>query len=409
VHVLFVTQYFTPEIGATSERIHAFARACVARGHRVTVVTEFPSHPHGTVAPEYRGRLWAREALDGFSVVRVWVRARPVKTPAARLAQYGSFCALAAVAGLFVRPRVDVVVASSPPLPVGPAGWAVARLRRARFVFDVRDLWPAAVSALGLLSSPTLLRLAEALERFLYRRADHVTTVTQGFVRHIGDRGAPPAQITWLPNGAPEDLDALPDDRGLRDRLGLTGRFVVTYAGNHGLAQALPVVLEAAHLLRDQPEIAFLFLGDGPLKQDLVRRAEALGLASVRFLPPVPSSAVPPYLAASDALLVPLRGHSLFDTFIPSKLFASLACGRPVLLMANGEARTVLDASGGGVWVPPEDPGALAKAVGWLAEQPAAARREMGERGRGYVATHYRRAAHAERMAALLEGLGGRP
>jgi glycosyltransferase involved in cell wall biosynthesis len=324
------------------------------------------------------------------------------------VAQYGSFCALATVAGLLVRPRVDVVLATSPPLPVGLAGWAAARGRRARFVFDVRDLWPAAVSALGLLSNPALFRMAERLERFLYRRADHVTAVTEGFVRHIGERGADPARITWLPNGAAEGFDALPDDGGLRDRLGLAGRFVVTYAGNHGLAQALPVVLEAAHLLRDHSEIVFLFLGDGPLKREMIQRAEALGLAGVRFLPPVPPAAVPPYLAASDALLVPLRAHPLFDTFIPSKLFASLACARPVLLMVNGEARAVLEASGGGLWVPPEDPVALAKAVAWLAEQPAAARREMGARGRDYVAAHYRRAAHAERLAALLERLGDR-
>jgi glycosyltransferase involved in cell wall biosynthesis len=409
VHVLFLSQYFTPEIGATSERVHAFARACAARGHLVTVVTEFPSHPGGVVGPEYRGRLWTREALDCLEVVRVWVRARPVKTPAGRVAQYGSFCALAAVAGLLVRPRVDVVVATSPPLPVGLVGWAVARVRRAPLVFDVRDLWPAAVGALGLLRSPTLFRMAEALERFLYRQAQHVTAVTQGFVRHIGDRGGHPARITWLPNGAAEHFDAAPADHGLRDRLGLTGRFVVMYAGNHGLAQGLPVVLEAAHLLRDHREVVFLFLGDGPLKRDLVRRTEALGLANVSFLNAVPSADVPPYLAASDALLVPLRSNPVFETFIPSKLFGALACARPVLLMANGEARAVLEASGGGLWVAPEDPGALAKAVGWLAEQPEAARREMGERGRAYVVAHYRRAAHAERFVALLEALRGRP
>jgi glycosyltransferase involved in cell wall biosynthesis len=410
VHVVFVTQYFTPEVGATQTRIHEFARACVAAGHRVTVLTEFPNHPHGRIPAEYRGRITTRESLDGFTVVRVWVRTRPEKTFWTRLAFYASFFGLATLRGLGLRGRIDVVFATSPPLPVGLAGWLIARARGARFVLDVRDLWPAAAEALGELRRPALLRLAAGLERFLYRHADRVTAVTRGFVRHVGRFVTAPAVVQWLPNGAVTDVfDPGRVDPGLRRRLGLEDRFVVTFAGLHGIAQGLEVVVEAAALLRDRPEIAFCLVGDGPVKAALAARAEALRLTNVRFLPTVPLSEITPYLTASDALLVPLRRDPVFDTFIPSKLFDFMACARPVILLVNGEARAMLDSAGAGVWVMPEDGPGLAKAVVSLAEQPAEERRRMGERGRAFVLADYTRAAQGQRLLALLDGLAGRP
>lgn len=407
MHVLFVSQYFTPEVGATQTRIHEFARACVAAGHRVTVLTEFPNHPHGRILPEYRGRLTTRETLDGFTVLRVWVWASPVKTFRTRLAFYGSFCALAALRGVIHGGRPDVVFATSPPLPVGLSGWIIARARRARFILDVRDLWPAAAEALGELRRPALLRLAERLEHFLYARADRITAVTRGFVRYIAARTPDPDRVVWLPNGAAADVfDPARVDPGLPRRLGLDGRFVVTFAGNHGIAQGLDTVLDAAALCRARPDIVFCLLGDGPVKATLAARADALGLENVRFLPAVPLREVTPYLTASDALLVPLRRDPVFDTFVPSKLFDFLACARPVILMVDGEAREVLEASGGGVWVPPGDAAGLAKAVLDLRERAPDERQRMGEQGRAYVLAHYMRAAQGARLVALLDGLG---
>lgn len=407
MHVLFVTQYFTPEVGATQTRIHEFARACVARGHRVTVLTEVPNHPHGRILPEYRGRVMTRETLDGFTVLRVWVWTSPVKTFWTRLAFYGSFFVLGTLRGLAASGPVDVVFATSPPLPVGLVGWLIARRWGARFILDVRDLWPAAARALGGLQHPTLLRLAARLERFLYLRADPITAVTRGFVRYIAAMVRDPSRVVWLPNGASVDLfDPARVDPGLRARLGLEGRFVVTFAGNHGIAQGLDVVLEAAALFRARPEVVFCLLGDGPVKTGLAARAQALGPPNVRFLPAVPLAEVTPYLTASDALLVPLRRHPVFDTFVPSKLFDFLACARPVILMVDGEARELLEASGGGLWVAPEDAVGLAKAVTDLMECSPDERRRIGERGRAYVLTHYKRSAQNERLLAILNAIG---
>lgn len=403
MHVLFLTQYFTPEVGATQTRIHEFARACVAAGHRVTVLTEFPNHPHGRIPPEYRGRLVARERMDGFDVLRVWVFARPVKTFWTRVAFYTSFFVLASLRGVFAPGRVDVVFATSPPLPVGLVGWIVARVRRARFVLDIRDLWPAAAEALGELRKPSLVRLAVMLERFLYRHADRVTAVTRGFVAHISDMVEDRSRVQLLSNGAAIDVfDPTRVEPGLRARLGFDGRFVVTFAGLHGIAQGLVSILEAAALMRDRPEVVFCLIGDGPVKADLQARAAAQGLQNVRFLPSVPVAEITPYLTGSDALLVPLQRDPVFDTFIPSKLFDFLACARPVILMVGGEARDLLEASEGGVFVEPGDVEGLKRATLQLMERGPEERAKMGARGRAYVLANYTREVQGQRLLAIL-------
>jgi glycosyltransferase involved in cell wall biosynthesis len=409
VHVLFITQYFTPEVGATQTRIHEFAWACLARGHRVTVLTEFPNHPHGRILPAYRGRVAARETLDGFSVLRVWVHATPEKTTGTRLALYGSFFALATAAGLVMGDRPDVVLATSPPLPVGLTGWIVARLRGARFVLDVRDLWPAAALAVGAITRRWPVRLAGRLEAFLYRHADRITTVTRGFARHIAPLARDPSCVTWLPNGAADVFDPVREDPTVRARLGLDGCFVVAFAGLHGMAQGLDTVLEAAAQLRRHPGVVVCLIGDGPVKARLMEQATARGLANVRFLPAVPLAEVPPYLLAADALLVPLRSHPVFETFVPSKLYDFLACARPVILMADGEAREILETSGGGLHAPPGDAAGLAATIERLRAMSPGERRRMGERGRTFVRTHFTRAAQAARLAELLERIGERP
>lgn len=410
MHVVFITQYFAPEVGATQTRVLEFARACRRRGHRVTVLTEMPNHPHGRIDAPYRGRLVMWDAIDDVDVLRVWVWTRPRKTHATRLAFYTTFFTMATLSGATALRDVDVVIATSPPLSVGLIGWLLAVRHRARFVLDVRDLWPAVIGAVTNLDRSAVVRAAEALERFLYRRASHITAVTRGFVRHIQARVPEPARVTWLPNGASTDLfHPGRCDPELRRRLGLERAFIVTFAGLHGLAQGLETVIDAAARLVDRPDIVFLFIGDGPAKPGLVAQAHALGLSSVRFLPMMPTADVAPYLIASDVLLVPLRAHPVFSTFVPSKLYDYLACGRPVILSVDGEAREILDASGGGRFCPSGDAGALAGAVREMSCLPADARARMGESGRAFVVEHYSRDAQAVRLADLVECVQNTP
>jgi glycosyltransferase involved in cell wall biosynthesis len=403
LRVLLLSQYFPPEVGATQSRMQAFAEFLAARGHEVTVICEFPNHPQGVIPPEYRGRLYEDDRSNPYRVLRVWVKASEQKTQRTRINFYLSYMALATAMGP-IAGRADVVLATTPPLFTGVAGLALARLNRAPFVLDVRDLWPAAAVSLQQISDGTSLKLAELLERRLYREAAAVVAVTRPFCHHVDAirRAGPPT--TLIPNGTLEVfLDAVED--GGREALGVSDRdFLVTFAGTHGIAQGLDTVLDAAQLL--EGEARFAFVGDGPMKEPLVRLAAERGLRNVTFHEQVPLSEMPPLLAASDALLVPLSAHPTFRDFVPSKLIDAMASGRPVLLSAAGESVRILQTAGAGVAIPPEDPAALAEAVRWLRDHRDEAR-EMGARGRRF-ARKLLRSIQAERLEQLLLDVTGK-
>jgi glycosyltransferase involved in cell wall biosynthesis len=397
LRITLVSQYFPPEIGATQSRMQAFAEYLAQRGHEVTVVCEFPNHPHGVMPPEYRRRLIEDDRTNPYRVLRVWVRASHEKTQRTRMAFYLSYMAMAtAVTPLTGRP--DVVVATSPPLFAGVAGYAISRLSRAPLVLDVRDLWPAAAVSLNQISTGLTLRAAEVLERTLYRKAAAVVAVTQPFTEHIDRlRGRGPA-TALIPNGTLE-LFFAQDGAVPRDSLGARdGKLLITFAGTHGIAQALPSVLEAAALVEDVADIAFV--GDGPSKEHLMELARERGLHNVHFHPQLPLEEIPPILAASDALLVPLSAHPTFGDFVPSKMIDYMAAGRPVILAAAGESARLLAHAGAGYAVEPEDAEALASAIRRLAEHPAEGT-AMGERGRAYAAKRLR-SVQAERLEQIL-------
>jgi glycosyltransferase involved in cell wall biosynthesis len=403
MRVLLISQYFHPEVGATQTRMREFARALAAAGHDVDVLTEFPNHPTGVIPPEYRWRMIEQAPLDGFRVIRVRVLASPRKTFWTRLAFYGSFVVMAIASGVRLRRRYDVVAATSPPLPVAFAGRVMARMKRAAFVMDVRDLWPLAAGALRELSNPRALKWAERLEQSLYDAADRIVVTTRAFERHIAaGRADRAAKIAYVPNGTVGDVfDPAKGDAGVRARLAAPGEFLVVYAGLHGVAQGLSTALDAAARLRGRP-IRFAFVGEGPLKAALREEARALALDNVTFVDQVPLDASAHYLNAADALLVPLVADPVFDMFVPSKMFDALSSARPVLLAVDGEARDILERSGGGVFVRPGDAGALAAAIVSLQADPAACA-AMGRSGRQFVRQHYLRSDQARAFTALLE------
>jgi glycosyltransferase involved in cell wall biosynthesis len=388
LRIVIVSQYFPPEIGATQSRMQAFAEHLAARGHRVTVICEFPSHPHGVVPEAYRGRLVEDDRSNEYRVLRTWIKTNPHKTQATRLELYLSFMALATALAPRAG-RADVVLATTPPLFAAAAGLAIARMNRAPFVLDVRDLWPAAASSLNQISSGPITRAAEWLERILYCSADRVVAVTRPFCDHVDAlRGGRPPATELIPNGTFEFFfePAQPEPRD--------ARFRVTFAGTLGIAQALPSVIEAAERLDD--DVQFQLVGEGPLKNALRRDVELRGVRNVVFREQLPLVRIPPVLAASDVLLVTLSGHTTFTSFVPSKLIDFMAVGKPVLLAASGESARVVEQAQAGLVVPPEDPAALAKAIGWLRAHPDEAR-QMGERGRAFARTRLR-SRQAERL-----------
>ncbi|MEA2574038.1 MAG: hypothetical protein QOH93_1336 [Chloroflexia bacterium] len=403
MRILYFTQYFPPEVGATQTRALEMSRYLAAQGHHVTVVTEVPNHPSGIIPPEYRGRLSERRTEQGVDVFRLWVWTSPEKTFATRMRFYLSYMGMAALAGSLVRGRYDLVYATSPPLFVGVAGLVASIVRRIPFVFEVRDLWPESAVALGELSNRKAIAASELLEKLLYARASRIVTVTQGIRNRLLERGMRQGKVVLIPNGANTDLFRR-DPEGaarLRRELGLEDAFVVLYAGIHGIAQGLETVLEAAKLLQEEPGIQFVMLGEGPRKAALLQQCTSLGLTNLRMLPEVPGTSMPAYLSMADCAIVPLKDEPVFSGALPSKMFEAWACGTPVVLSVAGEAVNMLSQAGAGIAVPPEDPAQLARAIEELCSNPQQAR-EMGEKGQQYVSRHYTRREQARRLDALL-------
>ncbi|MEJ2709475.1 MAG: glycosyltransferase family 4 protein [Anaerolineales bacterium] len=407
MRILYLSQYFPPEAGATQTRAYEMARNLVRLGHQVSMLAEIPNHPAGVIFPKYRGKLIDRSDLDGIDVIRVWVKTSPVKNFTSRMLFYLSFMLNATLAGLLVaRGHYDLIYASSPPLFVGGAALALSALRRIPLVFEVRDLWPEIAIALGELSQPAAIRWATRLERACYRRARAIVVVTQGDRQRLLERGLPSQKLIHIPNGANLELfQERPAGRSrIRRELGLDGKFVAIYAGIHGLAQGLETLVEAARHLADHPNIQLLLVGEGPRKATIQRLVEEYELENVHMLPEQPRERIPDYISAADVALIPLKNLAFFKGTIPSKLFDSWACRRPVILSVDGEARRIVAAAGGGMYVEPENPRALAETLLEMERAPDRLR-EMGANGRRYTEKYYSRRALAHKLERALQKL----
>ncbi len=409
MRILMLTQYFYPEVGATQTRIHEFARNLIDHGHDVTVITEVPNHPIGIVHEKYQGQLFIEEQYDGIRVIRVWVWAREKKNFANRILFYLSYMVMSFFAGLYFRGKYDVIFATSPPLFVGVSGYLLSIFKRCKFVLDVRDLWPAAATALGELSNKRIVEMSEKIERILYKNADAIVAVTRGFCEFIGNKLGSDKKIHYIPNGTVGDLfKPQPPDEQLKKSLGLEGKFVVTFAGTLGIAQGLWSVLHAAKLLRHYEDIALLMIGDGPVKHSLIDLARGLKLTNIFFHPQVPINRINPYLNISDVLLVSLKDDVVFDTFIPSKMFDCMACGKPIILSVNGEAKRIFEQARAGLSVEPENFYEMSDAVVQLYEDRDLCRRQ-GENGRRFVIENFSRREQALKLEKVFEDLLATP
>jgi colanic acid biosynthesis glycosyl transferase WcaI len=405
MRILYLSQYFPPEVGATQTRAYEMACGLVQAGHQVTMIAELPNHPQGIIPPEYRGKIYERSDLDGIDVIRVWVKTSPIKTFYSRMAFYLSYMLMAVMAGLLLaRGKYDLIYATSPPLFVGAAALILSFIRRTLLVFEVRDLWPESAIVLGELRNPRAIRWATRLEEACYRHARQIVVTTYEMVDYLSKRGLSAGKISIIRNGANTDLFQFDPDAGrrIRHELQLQDKFVVVYAGLLGVAQGLHAVLEAAQDMKHQAtEVQFLLIGDGPVKAKLQEQAQDLELTNVIFLPAQPRETIPGYLSAGDVALIPLTRRRLLGA-LPSKMFDAMACQRPVILGADGEACQILKEAGAGLVIPPEDPTTLAEAILYLRNNPEFCT-SCGQRGREVVMTAYSRQAQAEQLVQLLE------
>jgi glycosyltransferase involved in cell wall biosynthesis len=412
VKILYVSQYFPPEMGAPAARASELASHWAQAGHEISVLTGFPNHPTGVVPPEWRARLRRltyHEKIGGADVFRTWLWPLPNRKAHERMRNYASFCLSAALRGLAI-PRPDVIIASSPQLLVGLAGWWIARARQLPFVFEVRDLWPESLAAVGVGNEDSLLYHAlGSVAKFLYQRADRIVVVSPAFKAHLMRHWRVPAEkIAVVENGVETDLFSpapAPANLALRRELGAVDKFLVCYIGTMGNAHGLENLLDAAAQLRQQiPNVLFLLVGEGAEKERIKTLAQSRSLTNVSFLDQQPREKIPAFISASDACLVLLKKTDVFKTVIPTKMLEFMSCARPVILGVDGQARQIVEDAGAGLAIEPENPAALVRAI-----QQLSADRELctilGQKGREHILRHFSRARTAEKYIDVLRNL----
>ncbi len=404
--ILVLVDTFLPEISALSFRTDEHARVWMEHGHEVTVVTCAPNWPRGRVFPGYRNRPYQVEERDGLRVIRVGTYVAPNRGVLRRTLDYMSFAASAS-AWCWRFPPFDVALASSPTFFCAMGGHVVGRLRRRPWVFEVRDLWPASIRAVGATHS-RLLDLVERLELYLYRRAARVIAVTEAIKTDLVRRGVPAGKVDVVRNGVdPARFAQRHGPLEGRRRLGVPpDAFLAGYIGTTGMAHGLETVVQAAKRCEAQGDVWFLIMGDGARREALEEHARRVEARRVLFRDPVPHEEIPIYLGALDVGIVHLKADPVFRTAVPSKTFEFMAMGVPIVMGVEGEAAAIVAESGAGVCVPPGDAEALARAVLDLRLDPAR-RAAMGQRGRSAVEERFHRRRQAELALECLERAAG--
>jgi len=359
MHILFLTDNFPPEVNAPANRTFEHCREWVLSGHQVTIITCAPNFPKGKVFDGYKNRLWQTEMMEGIRVIRVWSFISANKGVIRRTLDYISYMVSAVMAAPFVK-RPDLVVATSPQFFTAVAGYIVGFYRRIPFVFELRDLWPVSIKAVGAMKGDSYgIYLIGKLEMFLYQKAARIVSVTNSFATILIDRGVDGGKIDVITNGV--DLSRFrpqPKDAELVERYGLEGKFVSGYIGTHGMAHALETILEAADKMRerdDGDDYRFVLLGHGARKQALVDKAREMQLDNVIFVDTVPRSEVGRYWSLLDASIIHLKKEPTFTTVIPSKLFECMAMGIPILHGVQGESAEIVEKNGVGLAFEPEN------------------------------------------------------
>jgi glycosyltransferase involved in cell wall biosynthesis len=398
MHILLIHQAFAALTDPGGTRHHELALYLAEKGHRVTIIASPVSY--------LTGKSTASDPVQGghpaIQILRPPVYSGLHRSFIHRVINFITFMLSSFWTGLRVQ-EVDLVWGTSPPIFQGLTAWALARLKRVPFLFEVRDLWPAFAVAVGVLDNPVLIRASEWLERFLYRHADRLVVNSPGFIQHVQERGAP--QVHLVPNGADVTMFQPMDDGAAFRRANQLGEsFVALYAGAHGLSNDLDVLLDVAGLLSELPNLVVVLLGDGKEKPRLQQRAAAMGLVNLRFLPPVPKVEMAQALAAADVCIAILKPIEMYKTVYPNKVFDYMAAGRPIILAMDGVIREVVESAQAGTIVEPGNAVAMAEAIRHYAANPVEGRLQ-GQNGRRYLETHFDRTVLAQGMLEIMQAM----
>lgn len=402
--ILFLTHYYTPEGNAPASRVSALAERWAKNGHDVTILTCAPNVPNGVVYDGYKNKFSQTEIINGVKVVRVWTYIAANKGTIRRIMNFVSYMFMAFMRGMFMK-RPDVMIATSPQFFCGWAGVLLRTFKRIPFVLEIRDIWPESIIAVGAKLPFGMLKIISVMEKIMYNSAGHIVTVGQGYVEKLKERGIDESKISVVMNGVDKTL-FYPRERNeeLLKKHSLNDKFICSYIGTIGMACALDTALDAAEILQNKGEdkIRIVLIGDGAVREELESKAKAKNLKNVVFMGRRPKQEIPDWIASSDINLVHLKKTGLFQTVMPSKIFESAGCARPVLMGVDGFSRDLVENAKMGISIEPENAKEMAEALLKASESPDLLK-ELGENGYKNIASTYDRDNQADLYLKIIE------
>ena len=371
LNILFLTDNFPPERNVPAMRTWEHVSRWVKDGHKVTIITTAPNFPQGKPLAGYTNRWYMKEDMGGVTVIRVKSYIAANEGFLKRILDYVSFMVTGGIVAMFQK-RPDILITTSPQFFCAVAGWVVSRLRRLPWIFELRDLWPASIVAVGAMKEGIAIKTLYWMEMSMYRAADRVIAVTKGLKQDLVDRGIPSDKIVVVRNGADTNrFTPRPKDATFVEKFGLQGKFVVGYYGTIGMGAGVQTAVDAGALLRDRDDIVIMLAGAGAEYAEVEKSIKEQGLTNVKLLPPFDQSEMPAVWSLLDAAIVMMKDRPLFKATISSKTFEALAMGMPVIMsLPAGEATGLVDEYGFGINVRPENPQDMAAAIQRLADNP---------------------------------------
>ncbi|WP_147802800.1 glycosyltransferase [Alkalicoccus halolimnae] len=403
--IVVVCHYFPPEIGAPSRRMYEMAKHWVEAGNEVHVVTCFPNHPTGIIPEKYKGKKYSYEEMDGIHVHRNYVYATPNTGFVKKTLGHISFMFSSVIFSMNKIKKPDVILTSSPTFFSIISGYCFSLIKRAPFVLEIRDLWPAAMIELGVMKKGPVTNILEKMELFFYRKSSRLIMVTKAFKENVVSRGINGNKVHVITNGVNQDLFyPRMKDEELINEYKLNDKFIISYAGAHGISQNLSVILNAAQALEEYEDIQFLFIGEGAEKEKLKRTVSDLNISNVKFIDSQPKDRISAFYSSSDISLIPLRNIELFKSFIPSKMFEIMACGVPIVASLEGESADILSESKAASVVQPENAEEIKQAILKL-KHDRNLYIQMQENGPKFVEQNYSRKKLAEQYLEIMRDI----
>ncbi len=403
MRILILTQYFPPERGAV-RRLFEFAKIFQEHGHQVTVLTAMPNYPDGILPERYKGKFFVREKLDGIDVCRSYVLPAPNSRPGRRMVGFLTFLLSSVMNSFRLKGKFDLVIASSPPVTTAIAGYLVSKLRRTRYVLELRDLQPESGVQFGNLEESLFTRSIRAVMNFLYKRADRIVSATDGINDFLREYGIEPRRVITVKSGVGDNF-IFGHSNGVRKKFGWKEKFLVVYSGTLGLVRPLETIVEAARGLAHEKDIHFVFVGDGQKKAELEKLTAHYQLDNVSFTGLQPLEYIPFFLRASDVLIECLKDVEVAKMAVPSKVFEYMASGKPIVLgCPDGEASALLNNAGGALTYHSSNADELSELILRLRSGKIDGDR-LGQGYHDYIRNNHSRSRWAERYLDLIDHL----